>query len=164
MRLPRPFLSFALIIAVAACGKPDPVANGANSVAAVPGAAKKAAPTPAGGPPVKTTAPAAAAPAAAAPAIPAALQGRWGLTPADCTSALGDAKGLLVISAAELRFYESRAVPSPGVESDSDSIGGNFRFTGEGQRWTRFEKFELRGDKLVRTESNPAASYTYAKC
>jgi hypothetical protein len=164
MRLRLPFLSLALIIAVAACGKQDPVANGASKITAVPGGSSRPAPTPAGGPPVEATAPAAAAAATSAAAIPAALRGRWGLAPADCTSALGDAKGLLVINAGELRFYESRAVPSPGVESDSNSIGGNFRFTGEGQSWTRFEKFELQGDKLVRTESNPAASYTYAKC
>ena len=164
MRLRLPVFSLALILAVAACGKQDPVANGASSITAVPGAVNKGAPTPAGGPPTKGTAPAVAATAANVQAIPAELRGRWGLAPADCTSALGDAKGLLVINSGELRFYESRAVPSPGVESDSDSIGGNFRFTGEGQSWTRFEKFELQGDKLVRTESNPAASYTYAKC
>src|SRR5687767_8399070 len=44
-------------------------------------------------------------------AIPEALQGRWALTPDDCTSARGDAKGLLVVSRDELRFYESVAKP-----------------------------------------------------
>ena len=97
-------------------------------------------------------------------AIPVALRGRWGLTPGDCTSTRGDAKGLLVVTANELKFYESRAVPSPAAEVDSDSIVGNFAFTGEGQSWTRFERFELQRHALVRTESNPAASYSYAKC
>jgi hypothetical protein len=162
MRIRLPYLSHALIAFLAACGKPDPMANGANAVGAIP-ATDKSAPTPEGGPPPDVTRPASTAPARTTP-IPAALQGRWGLTPADCTSALGDAKGLLVINGRELRFYESRAVPSPGVTVDSDSITGNFAFTGEGQSWTKFETFELRNDALVRTESNPAASYTYAKC
>ncbi|WP_230558782.1 hypothetical protein, partial [Sphingomonas segetis] len=96
--------------------------------------------------------------------IPAALHGRWGLAPADCTSALGDAKGLLVVSERELRFYESRAVPSPGAEADEDSITGNFRFTGEGQTWTKFETLQRRKDKLIRIDSNPTASYSYVKC
>ena len=163
MRVRLPYLSIALVAAVAACGRPDPVANGANAVAAVPAAANEAAPTPAGGPPPATAAPGSARPARSTP-IPAALQGRWGLTPGDCTSALGDAKGLLVINNRELRFYESRAVPSPGVAADDDSISGNFAYTGEGQSWTKFETFELRNNSLIRTESNPAASYTYAKC
>jgi hypothetical protein len=164
MRLRLPYVSVALIAAIAACGKPDPVANGANAVAAVPAASNKAAPAPTGGPPPAAAPAATSASPTATTRIPAALQGRWGLTPRDCTSALGDAKGLLVINGRELRFYESRAVPSPGVAADSDSISGNFAFTGEGQSWTKFETFELRNDALVRTESNPAASYTYAKC
>ena len=69
-----------------------------------------------------------------------------------------------MVTAAGLNFYESRAVPSPGASADSDSITGNFAFTGEGQSWTKFETFERQKDRLVRTESNPAASYSYAKC
>jgi hypothetical protein len=92
------------------------------------------------------------------------LQGRWGLTPGDCTSRLGDAKGLLVIGPNELRFYESRAVPAADVQGDADTISGNFHFTGEGQAWTKYEALKRSGDKLTRTENNPAASFTYAKC
>ena len=163
MRARLPCLCILLIAAVAACGKPDPVANGANAVTSLPATANRAAPTPAGGPPPTAAPAASASPTRTAP-IPAALQGRWGLTPRDCTSPLGDAKGLLVINGRELRFYESRAVPSPGVAVDSDSITGNFAFSGEGQSWTKFESFELRNHALVRTQSSPAASYTYAKC
>ena len=162
MRLRLPFASLALIAAVSACGSHDPVADNANG-SALPAPAKDAAPSPAGAPPANETAPASSAPATAA-TIPAALQGRWGLTPADCTSPLGDAKGLLVINGSELRFYESRAVPSPAVESDADSITGNFHFTGEGQSWTKFETLRRQKNKLVRTDSNPTASFTYAKC
>jgi len=163
MRALLPCLCILLIAAVGGCGKPDPVANGANAVASLPATANRAAPTPAGGPPPTAAPAASASPTRTAP-IPAALQGRWGLMPRDCTSPLGDAKGLLVINGRELRFYESRAVPSPGVAVDSDSITGNFAFSGEGQSWTKFESFELRNHALVRTQSSPAASYTYAKC
>lgn len=149
---------------MAACGRHDPVANDAKSVN-LPLPANDTTPDPLGGPPENATE-AATAPAGgtAAAAIPTSLQGRWGLSPADCTSQRGDAKGLLIVNANELRFYESRAIPSPGVQADSKSVSGDFRFTGEGQSWTKYETVELRKNKLVRTESNPAASYTYAKC
>lgn len=166
MRLRLPLISLTVIAAIVACSKPGPVANGANKVTAVPAQAKEAQPTPAGGPPtnqVQAPAPPAASQPADSP-IPAALQGRWGLTPADCTSALGDAKGLLVVNAGELRFYESRAVPSGDVQTSASSISGTFHFSGEGQTWSRYEALKRSADKLTRTESNPAASYTYAKC
>jgi hypothetical protein len=148
---------------VVACSGREPVAENAAAVN-IPASVNDPVPTPEGGPPpMKEAQP---APAISAPdaAIPASLQGSWGLTPGDCTSTKGDAKGLLVVTADGLNFYESRAVPSPGVTADSDSITGNFAFTGEGQSWTKFETFQRQKDRLVRTESNPAASYSYAKC
>jgi hypothetical protein len=163
MRVRLPVISFAAMAILAACGKPDPVADNANG-AKLPAPVKDTAPSPLGTPPENDTRPANAASATPEGTIPAALQGRWGLTPADCTSTRGDAKGLLVISTAELRFYESRAVPKSVLKADADSISGDFDFTGEGQSWTRFETLERQKDRLVRTESNPAASYTYAKC
>jgi hypothetical protein len=162
MRLRFPFISLTLICALVACGKPDPFADNATAVD-LPVTSHEAEPKPLGGPPETATQPVTRSSAPAA-LIPAALQGRWGLANGDCTSMRGDAKGLLVVSSNELRFYESRAVPSPGAEADSDSINGNFDFTGEGQSWTKFETIERKNDKLVRTDSNPAASYTYAKC
>jgi hypothetical protein len=168
MRLRPPLLSLALIIVVAACSQRDPVAN--NLVTStLPAPVTDRTSDPAAGPPADTApmddAQAASEAAQPRPAqIPAALHGRWGLAPADCTSALGDAKGLLVVSERELRFYESRAVPSPGAEADEDSITGNFRFTGEGQTWTKFETLQRRKDKLIRIDSNPTASYSYVKC
>ena len=153
MRVPAVCLAAGTLLWVTACGKPEPVAS--NVAAAKPPVSAKAdAPDPLGGPPENTASAQGQAPPTApdkpAPAIPAALQGRWGLAPEDCTSTRGDAKGLLVVE--------------PGAQADSDSITGNFRFTGEGQSWTKFETLELREGRLVRTESNPAASYTYAKC
>ncbi|MGE5562147.1 MAG: hypothetical protein ACM3ZV_02430 [Bacillota bacterium] len=154
-----------MIAAIAACGRQDPVANGANAVTALPAANHPGAPMPAGGPPRNHgEAPAVPASGATAPSIPAALQGRWGLTPADCTSPLGDAKGLLVVNATELRFYESRALPTADVQASKQSMNGDFRFTGEGQTWTKYEALQRNGDRLTRSETNPAASYTYAKC
>jgi hypothetical protein len=96
--------------------------------------------------------------------IPAALLGRWGLSPADCTSTRGDAKGLLIVSPTELRFYESRAVPANDAQTDSDSISGDFAFTGEGQSWTKYESLKIDKQVLVRTETKPTASFSYAKC
>ena len=163
MRFRLPVISLAAMAFLAACGKPDPVAENASG-AKLPAPVNDTAPSPEGTPPENDTAP--ATPAAAIPegTIPAGLQGRWGLTPSDCTSTRGDAKGLLVISTRELRFYESRAVPRSILKADGDSLSGEFDFTGEGQSWTKFETLERNRDRLVRTESNPAASYTYAKC
>jgi hypothetical protein len=155
----------SLILVAGACAKRDPVAQGANEITSVPAHVKQPTPKPAGGPPENKTEPAGDQ-STAAPEIkiPTGIQGRWGLTPGDCTSPLGDAKGLLVINGAELRFYESRAVPVGDVETDEASMTSNFRFAGEGQTWVKFERLQRSGDKLTRTETNPAASYTYAKC
>ena len=39
-----------------------------------------------------------------------------------------------------------------------------YDFTGEGQTWTKYQALRLKGRDLVRTESNPVASFSYAKC
>ncbi|MFL6728712.1 MAG: hypothetical protein ACJ8EZ_02140 [Sphingomicrobium sp.] len=64
----------------------------------------------------------------------------------------------------DLEFYESRAVPASDTQRSADSISGDFAFTGEGQTWTKFEALTLKDDELVRTDSNPMASFTYARC
>ena len=158
-----PWISCLLVLAIAACGGNDPVDKKAENTAGLP-EINATAPSAAGEPNVKT-APAEAAPIPApAATIPTSLHGRWGLTPADCTSALGDAKGLLVVNAGELRFYESRAVPAADVDIDADSISGNFVFTGEGQSWVKFESLKIDKGVLTRTETKPTASFSYAKC
>lgn len=165
MRFRVPVFTCVLMIAIAACGKHGPVANEATSFTAVPVPVNTATPTPEGAPPENESKFAPKRPeGGAAAAIPATLQGRWGLTPEDCTSALAQAKGLLVINAGELRFYKSLATPSNGVQADNQSMSGDFRFSGEGKAWTRFESLKRSDDKLTRTETEPAASYTYAKC
>jgi hypothetical protein len=156
-----PLISCALVLSVAACGGRQPVDDNAAQTAGLP-EINAPAPSTAGEPHVATS-PAKAVPAPTSQ-IPAALQGRWGLTPGDCTTSLGDAKGLLVINDRELRFYESRAVPVPGAAADADSISGDFAFTGEGQSWTKYQALKVDGPRLTRTETKPAASFTYAKC
>jgi len=145
----------------------DPVAPSAPEPVASTQSARpiKPVPTPAGGPPANSAVPAAPAAAGQSPTgIPANLQGRWGLTPADCTAPLARAKGLLVINSGELRFYESRAVPGADLHTGAVATSGTFHFSGEGQNWDKFESLQRKGDKLTRTEGNPTASYTYAKC
>lgn len=165
MRFRVPVFTCVLMVVIAACGRQGPVANGANEVTAVPVPVNAATPTPEGAPPENGSKSAPEAPdSAPAAAIPATLQGRWGLTPEDCTSALDQAKGLLVINPGELRFYESLAAPAKEVQADNRSISGDFNFSGEGKAWARFESLKRNGDKLTRTEADPAASYTYAKC
>jgi hypothetical protein len=159
--VPRvPFISCALLLAVVACGN-NPVDQKAKNTAGLPDVNV---PAPiAIGEPHKQTEPAKPLPAPTM-TIPAALQGRWGLAPRDCTSTRGDAKGLLIITPDDLHFYESRAVPSADVDSDANSISGNFAFTGEGQSWTKYEALKLDKQVLTRTEMNPTASFSYAKC
>lgn len=163
LRAVAPILGLALMTSVVACTKRDPVADGAESTAGLP-AVNQEVPSPVGAPPQNAVAATDDAEPDGRAIIPAALQGRWALTPGDCTSTLGDAKGLLVINDSELRFYESRAVPASGVQTEADSISGTFDFSGEGQKWSKYVALQLQGRDLVRTETNPTASFTYARC
>ena len=158
----RPFVLVCALLA-AACNGRDPVAKGAENTATLPAPADVA-PDPTAAPPANAVSSANAAQPAAGMKIPAAFHGRWGMTPQDCTSTRGDAKGLLTISADEMRFYESVARPRDELDVHPSSISGDFSFTGEGQSWTKFQALRLQGRELVRTESNPTASYSYAKC
>ena len=108
IRFFAPIAMIAGLMSMVACSGRDPVvADEANNLAAAPDVdvlpADESAVTPTnelengdGGARQLTT----------ATAIPASLHGRWGLTPADCTSTRGDAKGLLIVSADGLKFYE----------------------------------------------------------
>lgn len=166
----------ALAFALTACGGNDPVAEEAENTAGLPSidnvaGGRDGVPSADGAAPNgATTSPNAQGssdfPSNPSPAatIPATLHGRWGMTPADCTTTRGDAKGLLVVSSDGLRFYESRATPVRNVEKTSASISADFAFTGEGQTWTKFQTLTLEDDKLVRTESSPMASFTYVRC
>jgi hypothetical protein len=106
---------------------------------------------------------------APAEVIPAALRGRWGLVPADCTSTRGDAKGLLTISDTKLDFYESVGTLRDVVESDESRIVADFDFMGEGQTWERRMTLDAQDDgrTLVRRESGADAmpgALRYTRC
>jgi len=171
----RSFTAQAFILAgavsLAACGASGPVAQDAENVTALPSidnvaGGRDGVPSADGAPPQNTVSAPTAGPPSTGPAadIPATLHGRWGMTPGDCTSTRGDAKGLLIVSRDGLRFYESTAVPISNVETSGDSISANFAFKGEGQKWTKYQELALDHDRLVRTESSPMASFTYARC
>lgn len=159
-----PFISVLTVLSIAACSARDPVDSRAASTKSLPDV-NASGPSAMGephGPTVPATDP---APATAIPArIPAALQGRWALAPRDCSGRPAEAKGLLVITPNDLRFQESRAVPEADTEADGNSMGGNFAFTGEGQRWTKYETLKVDRQTLTRTENDPVASFSYAKC
>ena len=149
--------------ALTACGQQGAVADEANNTDGLP-TLNELEPSPSEAPVAKDSAPLTTAAAAPAGSIPAALQGRWGLTPRDCTSNLGDAKGLLVINSSELRFYESRATPGADVQTSQNSISGKFNFTGEGQTWSRYESLQADGSKMERTERDPLSNFRYVRC
>lgn len=100
----------------------------------------------------------------AAKTIPAALHGRWGLVPGDCTTTRGDEKGLVTITAGEFRFYESVARPGSVTERTDSRIGGKFDFTGEGMEWTNQMTWSAAGNKLTRVDSEDNSRLVYTRC
>lgn len=106
---------------------------------------------------------------AAGSGIPQALQGRWGLVPADCEPDRADAKGLLVVAPDSLEFYESVAQLGEATERTGSRIRAGFAFTGEGMDWTR--EMELAtsdgGKTMVRREFGEdamAGPLEYTRC
>jgi hypothetical protein len=176
MKIAFPLAACTLALAAAGCGNGGPVDENASNTAGFPSANQVAgadvgSASADGSAPANVAAPGGRSPltsgdtaTAAESALPQSLQGRWGLTPADCTSTRGDAKGLLVVSGDGLKFYESTAHPARNVKKDASSISGDFDFTGEGQSWTKFETLKRDNDLLVRTESSPMASFNYVRC
>ena len=156
----RKWLIAAAAIAVTACSGGAEGPTDSPSSEAAPAAAPAQLPSAA----------ASDEPAAAAPdRIPDRLRGRWGLVPADCTSTKGDAKGLLTVSADELKFYESTAELGMVKAHGPNMITGAFDFTGEGQSWILDVTLSTAdgGKTLVRKDTGPDAApepLTYTKC
>ena len=101
--------------------------------------------------------------------IPAQFHGRWGINRADCTSTRGDAKGLLTISGAELKFYESRGTLGKVLGATANGFDANYGFSGEGQTWQRVERFKLVDGRLQRRTDaaagqEPPVNLTYERC
>lgn len=154
------------LLALGSCGDGgDPVADEANSAARLPDAEST--------PPDEMTGQgdaergAAIEPAAVgrpAANIPPALRGAWALSPGDCAARGGQSTGLLIVTQTELRFHDSRAIPVSDIGTSPDYISGTFAFTGEGKAWTRNETLQLQGNQLLRSETQPTESYTYARC
>jgi hypothetical protein len=112
------------------------------------------------------TAEANAAQQPAALAIPAAIHGRWGMAPADCTSTKGDAKGLITIDANSIKFFESRGTLTKVTGDYPENFTGTFAFTGEGQSWTNSQNLKLTGSSntLIRSQTDIADHFTYTRC
>ena len=101
--------------------------------------------------------------------IPMAIRGRWGLVPADCTSTRGDAKGLIAIDAASIRFYESVAKLAKVDQRSETALKASYVFSGEGMDWQRDMTLALQpgGQVLIKQEFGEGAAagpYTYTHC
>lgn len=99
--------------------------------------------------------------------IPATLQGRWGLVAADCEPGRADAKGLMVVDADSLEFYESMGMLGDIDQRAGDMIHADFAFTGEGMTWSREMELAVAGDTLTRTEYGDEAMpapLEYTRC
>jgi len=101
--------------------------------------------------------------------IPDAIRGRWGMVPADCTSQLGDAKGLLTVGKDDLHFYESRAKLGKIAEQTPSRIDDDFAFSGEGMTWSRRIVLDAQdgGRRLIRRDYGDDASpepLRYSRC
>ena len=113
--------------------------------------------------------PTASAPAESGSTIPVAAQGRWGLVHKDCTSKLGDNKGLITISSTSIRFYESTGKLGAITERSDTSIRAAFAFTGEGMEWNRDMILDVKdaGKSLIRREYGQDAApgpLQYTRC
>lgn len=153
------------LLALGAC---DGGTQGAGvTVEETPGeAAPMVEPTPAAGAAGASTAP---ANPERATRIPSAVQGRWGLTSADCEPGRADAKGLLVIDGTTLEFYESVGTLDEIEEARPSRIRAAFDFSGEGMTWERDMVLQVQdeGRTLVRQEFGDEAApdpLRYTRC
>lgn len=118
---------------------------------------------------VPTAAPASDEAATPITSIPQPIQGRWGLTAADCEPGRGDATGLLVITGGKLEFYESVGTLTEIEEAEAGRIRAAFDFTGEGMTWERDLVLDVQdqGQTLIRREYGQDAApgpFRYVKC
>lgn len=101
--------------------------------------------------------------------IPAAFQGRFGLVPADCGPETGANKGLIQVSANDMKFYESIARLGTIQERSDSHLKAGFAYAGEGMEWNRTVTMDTRdGGKTVQFEEfgedAPKGARTYTRC
>lgn len=158
-----PVLCLAAILALAACSSEAPTptpSEGAETYAPPPPAANESA--------VATPTAVPSGPAVAA-AFPAVMLGRWGMVPGDCTSQMGDNKGMITVTAREIRFYESVARIDKVKDSSENRIRASLSYDGEGMQWSRDAQFEFKpgAGQLVLQEYGEDAvpgPRTYTRC
>lgn len=107
--------------------------------------------------------------APAAELIPAAMRGRWGMTANDCDPARSDAKGLMIVGADSLEFYESHATLNGVIAGGADTVRARFSYVGEGMEWETEETLNLqRGNEvLVRRSAGQDGAFgpfEYRRC
>ena len=108
IRFYAPIIMISALMGMVACSGRDPVADDLNAAAA-PAEVDVLPPDENLVAPANEPENEGAEPVGVASTIPASLHGRWGLTPGDCTSSRGDAKGLMTIGDTRIKFYESTA-------------------------------------------------------
>lgn len=110
-----------------------------------------------------------ATPQASDRSIPVAFQGRFGLVAADCGPETGANKGLIQVSASDMKFYESIARLGTVQERSATHLKAGFAYSGEGMEWNRTVTMDTRdGGKTVLFEEfgddAPKGARTYTRC
>ncbi|OHE83744.1 MAG: hypothetical protein A2579_07345 [Lysobacterales bacterium RIFOXYD1_FULL_69_11] len=101
---------------------------------------------------------------APASTIPARWHGDWAADDAGCREPDAHIERL-TISADELRFHESIAVPRSVETLDADSIRVESDYAGEGQQWTATQVLRLsNGDASLQVDGPDGASMTRVRC
>lgn len=100
--------------------------------------------------------------------FPQAMRGRWGLVPADCDRGRADAKGLMVVAADSLTFYESRGTIASVQARTADRIEADIAYSGEGMTWEHHEALRLteegRLERVATGEGAIPGTLSYAAC
>lgn len=171
MKATLPLIALATALSLSACSKkadePEATATGTPAATeAVTETEATAEPTASASEPAPSPTPTATA---VAGEIPAAILGRWGMVPKDCTSTLGDAKGLIVVSPKQIKFYEAVAKLGTVKKVTDQSISGAFAFSGEGQAWKLDVTLDVKdgGKTLIRHDYGPDAllgPQKYTRC
>ena len=149
--LPMKHLALPLLIlplALAACSDPSPE----PSASATPSLAPMVSESEAMAAPVAPGA-SEAAPITAA-TFPAAMRGKWAMSPADCDPTTGADTGALTIGEKSVKFYESVADLTNAKIATPTEVRAVFDYEGEGMKWQRDASYKLEdgGKTLVLTE------------